>query len=162
MGVSGQVEKEELLLLVFALGWASSLSPFDIVERLPFNLGEECDYLVCLQLLNFGSQEVPVWIAFFCWVQGRKTPCCSSVCPVSGPQTGLLPSYHFSEFSFCCLLCNFHGLQLCLVRRGRKKQISAICIQTESSNPLIFVNLHDLHLVGYFSFENNGVWIYAL
>lgn len=57
MGVSGQVEKEELLLLVFALGWASSLSPPDIVERLPFNLGEECDYLVCLQLLNFGSQK---------------------------------------------------------------------------------------------------------
>ena len=138
-GVSDQVEKDALLLLVFAVGQASSWSSPDIAEGLSLLWG----------------RNVTLWSAFSCWITGWK---CQSGLPSFGcgdlknilflrfcgllvPNWFPLPSYHFSEFSFGCLLCYYH--RAVFVEEGQWK--IDICRLTLS---LIFVNVNDLHPVG--------------
>lgn len=64
------------------------ISP-DIAEGFPFNLDEEYDYLVCLQLLHWWLGSVSL----------DCLPNCSFVSLVLRSQTSLLLPYHFQSFS---------------------------------------------------------------
>lgn len=92
-----------LLLAGLLLG-----SPPYIVEGLQFNLGEECDYLVCLLLLSWWSGNASLDCLFLLGV-GTKNTLLFFCFFVFLSQTGSLPPYHF-QFSSGCLLYYFSGL----------------------------------------------------
>lgn len=70
-----------------------------------------------------GVGRYQAWVTF-CWMGGRQTLCCCAVPAILGSQSSF-PSLPLFRVLLWLSFESFPRLQLCLVERGRERQVSA-------------------------------------